>query len=88
MRLALYFYSQSGMCLLAAVSLNFLPQNLQGILSSMASLASILGLKLEAPPPPPEEFTGPTAYLNCMLYSFHLGIFLPEGSAAPPAFPL
>ena len=45
----------------------------------------MLGLKFEAPPPPASDlFTGPTAYLNYMLYSFHLGIFLGAPSSAPP----
>ena len=86
MRLALYFDSQIGICLLAAVSLNFLPQNLHWILSSTSSLASYDGLKLEAPPPPEDDYYAgfPTAFLNCMLYSFHLGI-LPLAAEPAPA---
>jgi len=34
-----------------------------------------VGLKLLEPPPPPDGATGPTAYLNCILYNFHFGIF-------------
>ena len=70
----------------AVFSANLRPQNSQRTLSSAGSEASNDGLKFEAPPPP-DGFTGPTAYLNCVDWSFHFGIFLGSFYADEAAAP-